>query len=38
MLDIITFFVPLTSSKELSLENTQINLVFCSLIRTFAGE
>ncbi len=30
------FFVILTSSKVLSFENTQINLVFYSLIRTFA--
>ena len=28
----------LTTSKVLSLENPQIDLVFCSLIRTFAGE
>ena len=31
-------FVPLTSSKLLSLGNTQINLVFRSLICTFASE
>ena len=30
-------FVTLTLSKLLSLENAQINLVFCSLIRNFAA-
>jgi hypothetical protein len=30
------FFIILTSSKVLLLENIQINLAFCSLNRTFA--
>ena len=30
-------FVSLIASKVLSLEKTQINLVICSLIRTFAA-
>ena len=32
------FALPLTASKVLTLENTQINLVFYSLIRTFAAD
>jgi len=32
----VRFALPLTSSKILPLENTQINLVFYSLIRIFA--
>ena len=32
------FFVPLASPKVLSLGKTQINLVFRSLIRTFAAD
>ena len=32
------FIVYLTTSKILSLENTQINLEFCSLIRIFAAK
>ena len=34
----VCLFVPFTLGEGLPLKKTQINLVFCSLIRTFAVE